>query len=56
MTYKYFCVIECREYGELIYEKQTVRNPIINEPPIEKVISKCNHEVVQLIVGKQKIH
>ena len=43
---------ECREYGELIYEKQLVPNPVIGEPPVEKVISKCNHDVVQLIVGK----
>ena len=43
---------ECREYGKLIYEKEVLRNPVINEPPVEKIISKCNHEVVQLIVGK----
>ncbi|KAL7041465.1 hypothetical protein ACKWTF_000792 [Chironomus riparius] len=44
-------VKKCREYGKLIYEKQTLSNPVIGEPPIEKILSKCNHEVVKLIVG-----
>ena len=52
----FFCAAECREYGQLIYEKILVNNPVLNEPPIEKVVSKCNHEVVQLIVGKQISH
>jgi hypothetical protein len=48
----YHVFAECKEYAQFVYEKQTVHSPVIGEPNIEKLVSKCKHEVVPLIVGK----
>ncbi|KAG5675566.1 hypothetical protein PVAND_005460 [Polypedilum vanderplanki] len=44
-------VKKCKEYGQLVYEKKIVNSSIIGEPSVVKMISKCNHESVPLIVG-----
>lgn len=46
--------LECREYGQYIYETESVPNPILGEPPIIKKHNICAHQVVELIVGGEE--
>ncbi|KAG5669187.1 hypothetical protein PVAND_017081 [Polypedilum vanderplanki] len=41
----------CREYAKVLLHKVTVKSLILGEPPVEKLISRCKHESVGLIIG-----
>lgn len=44
-------ILECQEYGQFVYETESISNPVLGEPPIIKKHNICAHESVELIVG-----
>lgn len=46
---------ECIEYGVVVNQTTRISMGLPGEPPVNKIIDKCKHKAMELIVGTVKL-